>query len=211
MGSDIHGVFQRRNGNTWEDVHSKYNENRHYQLFAVPSGVRNGHGFAGCLTGQAVEPIASPRGFPTDFAVDGEDHPIASLAILPEWRQKYREEDDPLVMWMGDHSHSWLSGSEMLAWHEEGHTVTQTGIVSRDFYETWDRVSKPDAYSGGIWGHEVIQIEDSEGERSASPNWTHIRVYWQSDLKQELAYFFDEVARLQAEHGEVRFVFGFDN
>jgi hypothetical protein len=31
------------------------------------------------------------------------------------------------------------------------------------------------------------------------------------ELKAETSYFFDEIARLVAEHGDVRFVFGFDN
>lgn len=67
MGTDIHGVFQRHNGAAWEDIASKYQQNRHYQLFAALAGVRNGVGFAGVPTGEAIKPIAEPRGLPADF------------------------------------------------------------------------------------------------------------------------------------------------
>lgn len=64
MGTDIHGVFQRRNPETkqWEDIPHKYEMNRHYQLFAMLAGVRNGTGFAGVKTGEPVKPISEPRG-----------------------------------------------------------------------------------------------------------------------------------------------------
>ncbi len=40
---------------------------------------------------------------------------------------------------------------------------------------------------------------------------SHVRVEWFSDLNDEFKYFIDEVKRLVDEHGEVRFVFGFDS
>lgn len=53
-------------------------------------------------------------------------------------------------------------------------------------------------------------IEEAEVSRTSKP-WTHVRVSWETGLKDELRYFFDEVRRLQEEHGQVRFVFGFDS
>ena len=185
MGTDIHGVFQRRANGGWVEVPSQYKEDRHYQLFAVLAGVRNGYGFAGVETGEEVQPISEPRGLPADF-VEGEK-------------------------WLGDHSHSWLLGTEILKWAEKAPTVTQTGIVSRAVYDAWDGVSKPASYCGGISGFGVLVIRDNSFERQQSSTWTHIRIEWQSSLKDELAYFFEEVSRLVAEHGEVRFVFGFDS
>jgi hypothetical protein len=41
--------------------------------------------------------------------------------------------------------------------------------------------------------------------------WTHVRCRWGSALADELRYFFDEVKRLADEHGDIRFVFGFDS
>lgn len=223
MGTDIHGVFQKRDkeAGKWVDVEHNYTMDRHYQLFAVLAGVRNGAGFAGVRTGESVQPIAEPRGYPDDFAVeviadedeyDLEDmHMLASLAHMDKRRAEYRSEEDPCAVWMGDHSHSWLLGSEMLAWYERAPTIIQTGILDRADYEAWDKKSHLQSYSDGIWGANVVLVNDNDQERAAKPNWTHIRCEWEMPLQHELSYFFDEVKRLVAEHGEVRFVFGFDS
>src|SRR5438105_2721170 len=126
MGTDIHGVFQRHDATAgkWVDVPSTYKQDRHYQLFAVLAGVRNGRGFAGVPYGEAVRPIRQPRGLPADFEVDDESHPIATFDHMDPRRAGYRREspelyaDEPMAVWMGDHSHSWLTGDEMLAWAE---------------------------------------------------------------------------------------------
>lgn len=213
MGTDIHGVFQSHDDDgKWQDVVSKFEENRHYQLFAVLAGVRNGAGFAGVKTGEPVVPISEPRGFPEDFEiVDEENHPIASFAVLPEWRRKYRSEGDPLEVWMGDHSHTWLTAEEMLRWFSSAPVVVQIGVLERAEYEKWDRTSPPGIYYGEICGSSTKVINDNQPEREQNPNWTHIRCEWDAPLKKELSYFFDEVKRLQETHGEVRFVFGFDS
>lgn len=213
MGTDIHGVFQRHDKATgqWHDVPSNYEQGRHYQLFAVLAGVRNGRGFAGIPTGEAVTPIAEPRGLPADFATEDEAHPLATLEHMDPRRRKWHEADEKLEVWMGDHSHSWLTGNEILAWAEKAPEVVKTGVLDRAVYEAWDGASRPPSYCGGISGRDVVQINDNAVEKEQTPNWTHIRCNWQSDLRAELAYFFDEVARLVAEHGNVRFVFGFDS
>lgn len=193
MGTDIHGVFQRFNTaiHAWQDIPTFYEQDRHYQLFAVLADVRNGYGFAGVPTGDAVTPIARPRGLPTDFAVKNEEHN---------------------GIWMGDHSHSWLSGPEMLAWVENAPRVVKVGVLDRETYETWDGVSPPNSYSGGVFGKNITVINDNDAEKAAyGAGWTHIRCSWEVSLREELSYFFDEVARLTAEHGNIRFVFGFDS
>lgn len=213
MGTDIHSVFQRHDKATrqWHDVPSHYEQDRHYQLFAVLAGVRNGHGFAGIQTGEAVTQIAQPRGLPADFAMDDEAHPLATLEHMDPGRRKYYEADEKLEQWMGNHSHSWLTSDEMLAWAEKAPEVVKTGVLDRVVYEAWDGTSQPPSYCGHISGSDVVQINDNAVEKAQTPNWTHIRCNWQSDLRAELAYFFDEVARLTVEHGKIRFVFGFDS
>lgn len=213
MGTDIHGIFQRHDAATgkWLDVESKFDENRHYQLFAVLADVRNGYGFAGVSTGEAVKPIARPRGFPADFEVDGEDHPVADVSALTEWQRKYHKDGDPLVVWMGDHSHSWLTAEEMLAWYATAPTVLKTGVISREQYGKWDGKSSPDSWSGGISGPGVVVVNDNDIEKKERPAWTHVQIHWESGLKEELRYFFDEVTRLATEHRRVRYVFGFDS
>jgi len=112
MGTDIHGVFQRYDQDRaqWRDVSSNYDQDRHYQLFAVLADVRNGIGFAGTATGEAVQPIAERRGLPVDFEIrDGYMHPLTELAHIDPSRQIYREAGEALEVWMGDHSYSWLS------------------------------------------------------------------------------------------------------
>lgn len=210
MGTDIHGVMQKKVAGRWEDIPSKYDENRHYQLFAVLADVRNGYGFARCPTGEEVRPIAQPRGLPEDFAVENDYHPIATLEIMSEGRQKYHEEVEPLEVWMGDHSYSWLTGQEMLDAFEGLPTIAKTGVLSRAEYEQWDKKTPPPTYCGGVSGNGVVVI-GSIAEAPFSPEWTHIRCTWQRDLKDELAYFFDEVRRLVDLHGDIRYVFGFDS
>lgn len=112
---------------------------------------------------------------------------------------------------MGYHSHSWLTAEEMLAWADAAPNVVQTGVLDRAAYAAWDGKSRPTEYSGDVWGRSTLIINDNKLEREAHPHWTHIRVDWDSSMAEELAYFFNEVRRLKAEHGEVRFVFGFDS
>lgn len=145
MGADIHGIFQRHDGasKTWQDIESTYEQDRHYFLFGILADAR-GDG----------PPIAEPRGLPEGFElVDGEYHPISDLKFMDPRRRGWHEDGEPLVVWMGDHSRSWLTGEEMLKWYESAN----------------------------------------------------------EEEKESVAYFFDEVARLAAEHGQIRFVFGVDS
>lgn len=235
MGTDIHGVWQKLDGAwgaeipsayggvwqkkeaKWIDIPSNYEQDRHYQLFAVLAGVRNGVGFAGCKMGEPVKPIALPRGLPEDFEMDDElHHVVASPALIDprrrEWMVKYNDSaEDACKVWMGDHSQSWLFGEELLSWYANAPVVVKTGIMDRKDYETWDHNSPPENYCGGISGRDIIVVNDNAAERHLHPNWTHIQVEWDQALHEELAYFFDEVRRLVAEHGTIRFVFGFDS
>lgn len=205
MGTDIHGVFQKHNPNmnTWENVETEYGFDQHYQLFAVLADVRNGKGFAGLSTGEYVKPISLPRGVPIDFTINKHGYygePIFGV-----------EDGDSDRPWLGYHSYSWLLGNEILQWSKDAPKILKLGIIDREGYECWDKKSEPKSYCAGISGSNVVLINDSTIEMTEHPNWTHIRCSWYSDLKEELAYFIDEVKRLQDMHGEVRFVFGFDS
>lgn len=211
MCTDIHGVFQRHDGAQWVDIESKFEQNRHYQLFAVLADVRNGRGFAGITTGERVRPIAAPRGLPHDFLMVGDAHPIADLLHMDPHRRKWHQDGEPLDVWMGDHSHSWLTADEMLRWYANAPTVVQTGILDRETYSKWDQTTPPEAYCGAISGRDVVLVNDDDLSKLARPEWTHVRCHWDAPLFTELDYFFDEVARLREVHGRVRFVFGFDS
>ena len=209
MGTDIHSMWQKKTEKGWEDIENPYKERRHYQLFAVLAGVRNGYGCAGCPTGEAVEPISEPRGLPDDFDVYGGMHPINSIEFVPEEDREWYE--DRLEVWMGDHSYSWLTADEMLEWYENAPTVIQMGIIEREQYEIWDKKSSPESYCGGISGPNVLLINDDLGDMKEHINWTHIRIKWKQNLNEELQYFFDIVKSQKEKYGEVRFVFGFDS
>lgn len=110
---------------------------------------------------------------------------------------------------MGDHSHSWASGEELLGWAEKAPMVEQTGIIDIEAWKSWKEGSQPEVYCGGISGPGGRVISHTEAK--AGIKGTHVQVLWHSKLADELSYFFDEVARLQQEYGEIRFVFGFDS
>lgn len=199
MGTDIHGVFQKKTKSGWEDVASEHKYDRHYLLFAWLGNVRNGFGFAGVSTHTAIVPLSDRRGFPADFNVVDEEHPAPVEAISREWEKERGS------VWMGDHSHSWLNADEVLA--AELPTILRTGIVSAAFFKSWDGKSAPDSWSGGISGQGVVVSSPDE----VSNKTTHVRIEWFEDTNDSLDYFVAEVKRLKDLHGEVRFVFGFDS
>lgn len=213
MGTDIHTVWQAENADgTWTDIEHDYDEHRHYRLFAILAGVRNGRGFAGVVTGEAVKPIDRPRGYPEDFDVDDNLHYTNVFSSHEqEWRKTNPEcYTPPHFKDMGDHNHSWLLGDEILAWASRPKTAIAAGILDRDVYETWDG-KQPNSWCGGISGPNVVLINDTEKERTSAPHWTHIRVTWEEDLVGQVQYFLDEVRKQVEKHGNIRIVFGFDS
>jgi len=205
MGCDIHGMFQAKKDGKWRDIPSTWDQDRHYFLFSWLAGVRNGHGFAGVPTYTPITPISEPRGLPEDFELVDEDHPVVDPAVLG-LRAKWLEPGETPSLWMGDHSHSWLSADEILATPAPDR-VWRTGVVERAFFDAWDGHTPPEDWSGGISGR---QIKVAESPTDVMPDSTHVRIWW-IQPGDTLKYFTDEVARLKAEHGEVRLVFGFDS
>ena len=115
MGCDIHGVFQTKIGDVWVDIPHGLRLQRDYTLFGVLAGVRR--------PPENVAPVAEGRGLPKDFVVDDRnDHPTdpECLDVHDRWYwMKYKQrEGEPCIEWMGDHSHSWATGKEMIAWYK---------------------------------------------------------------------------------------------
>jgi hypothetical protein len=140
----------------------------------------------------------------TDDFEGGEEHPVENVAVMGR-RAGYLEEGEPPVMWMGDHSYSWLTADEILA-AERPHHIRKDGVLSLAEYQKWDKVSQPEAWCGGVAGGNLVTSLPSE----IGPETTHVQVSW---IRQDdgLDYFVDEVRRLKELHGEVRLVFGFDS
>ena len=205
MGTDIHGVFQAHKDGKWTDVPSEYEQDRHYLLFAWLGNVRNGFGFAGCKTHTPITPLTDCRGLPEDFHMEGDSHPVSSIEILDPRRRKWHEEDEPLEIWMGDHSHSYVLGEEVLG--AELPVITRNGIVDRALFEKWDGESAPEDWCGGISGPSIkIDTPDTVDEDTS-----HVQLTWLERTSESLSYFIDEVQRLMNEYGDIRFVFGFDS
>jgi len=123
MGCDIHTVFQAKIDDAWVDIHVPcWDEPRSYALFGWLAGVRGDE-----------TPIAEPRGLPADFICDGHGyHPDQGMVSLYSSHHRIyswgREEShgpkasmhphlEPLdrLKYMGDHSFSWLTLSEINA------------------------------------------------------------------------------------------------
>lgn len=218
MGTDIHGVWQIKTPEGWQDTAHPlgWDQERNYQLFAVLAGVRNGRGFAGVLLGEAVTPIAEPRGFPEGFEVNEDQrHPTFPDALHPQEKEWYltdpAKERKPCTMWMGCHDQSWLTVDEMLAWYASAPVVRRCGVISVEEYRAWDREGEPHSYCGDVSGRDVVTCEETH--LPTTPNATHVRVWWSVPLAKDLRFFFDVVKEMKEKHAgsEVRLVFGFDS
>lgn len=206
MGTDIHCLWQKRNNDgTYTDVPSTYEENRHYYLFAWLGNVRNGYGFAGIKTHEPLKPLSNCRGIPSDIVMTEDFHHPTTLECITGWRLKYRNPDEPVEIWLGYHSHSWLDWDEIINGEQPIDNI-KTGIISIDTFNSWDKKSPPKEYCGGISGPDVVVAENIN---SITPQTTDVRVQWVDN--SELQYFIDIVKEMKAKHGNGRLVFGFDS
>lgn len=157
MGTDIHMLVERKVDGNWEsaDKWSKCEytgkqvvaygdqifKDRNYALFSILAGVRNGYGFAGTDTGDEVTPISEPRGVPDDISPDGAE------------------------MWIGDHSHSWLTLAEIMA-YDWTQTATRRGVVTASQYYLWKRDleyhAAPRDYFGSRFGGSIKDLTNEE-------------------------------------------------
>ncbi len=154
MGTDIHMRVEVRVDGKWQEANANPYRNRNYDVFAVLAGVRNGSGFAGCDTGDPVTPISEPRGLPEDdSAKPYKDPPFG-------WSS---EADDPYYYsCLGDHSFSWLTLEEILAydWHQ---AKVKRGVISLAAFAKWDAAGcgMPEGgWSGGISGPNVFHVSN---------------------------------------------------
>lgn len=242
MGCDIHMMAQRREARRWvtaecpRDMADPYVteevggccdadgfwsallphawwEGRNYILFSVLAGVRNGYGFAGVKTTNPLTPIAEPRGLPADVTVDecGET---------------------PDKLWLGDHSHSWLTLREIVA-YDWDQTITRYGVVPLQKFKDrvvahgdavpFAAVGRPyEEWSGGISGPGIytLDAEDALGRMrnggivEAPASRPHVRDCWTQPLRECVGDFLTRtVPALQSvgDLDDVRIVFGFDS
>ena len=161
MGTDIHPIVQVRIEEKWVDHEwpsgaGDYDweatedsplatrafmglQARNYALFAILAGVRNGIGFAGCKTGEAVEPIAEQRGLPGDY-IDKDDTDLDS--------------------WLGDHSFTWMTLQEILDWLGWGKPLVKCGMVRMAAKR--DDKGRPLEWCGEVFGKDAEDYEHEE-------------------------------------------------
>ena len=152
MGCDIHSRAERKVGGKWEVIPGLAPFNwRSYGMYGFLANVRNY---------SAVPPLAEPRGIPDDAPKVGE----------------YDEYSD-----LGDHSYSWLSVDELLAFNYDAPVEDRRVTVQ----------VAPNCWNGGA------TAEPGGGEKTT----------YREFLGEA---FFKDLEKLKAEGAE-RIVFGFDS
>lgn len=161
MGTDIHAGIEYRDNQKW-NAYIKPNKyygswagekpttadlqlGRNYRLFAILGDVRNGTGFAGVVTGEAVEPMSSDRGVPDDCTDE-----ILNNVLSHE------------------HSATYVTLAEMLA-YDWTRTRKLRGVVNASELEEYDRmrawVKSPPSWCGDVSGSAVERVELEELRR----------------------------------------------
>lgn len=200
MGTDIHFVTQKKVDGQWVDFESDIQIDRDYFLFAWLGGVRNGYGFAGVKTFDPVTPLAPSRGLPDDFVVGVRTDEYGDCP------------NSHNGVWMGDHSYSWATSTEILSHYRPD--VLRTGVVPAATYVEYRDTGKlPESWSGGIFGPSIVTLSpeqfDSKYGRGVVPPNTYVQMTWTTPFP--LNSFIREVESTVAKHGEFRLVFGFDS
>lgn len=253
MGCDIHLYVEKWNPQTerWEsaDTWSKnkyydpteddgerplavayedsFYNNRNYRLFGMLADVRNGRrGFGGADMGNAVTPMAEPRGLPEDVCSEIEN------------------ESD---YWgLDGHSHSWLTLAELLNYDWTQVVQCRGYVTALEYFQNIlkrpGRKGVPESFSADVFGRGVKKIPPEEMERvingilelsrdqaphyreqieliKDNPQLAHLytRLEW-TETYYELAsdFFGTVIPRLLAlsdskDQDDVRIVFWFDN
>jgi hypothetical protein len=223
MGCDIHMYVEKKVKGKWVKVGDVFDNpyyepegpdyswntpktdqpysGRNYNLFAILADVRNGYGFAGCDTGDAVEPIDYPRGLPHDVSKEIQ-------VCSDEWG-------------VDGHSHSHFTIREILD-HNWTTKKTHRGWVGRSGYEEFLENGEPSGWSGGISGGGVKHVINKEMDRMIREGEDTKNVYtkieWTTEQWEDCRYFLNTVKKIRAmfEEGgtdldDVRLVFWFDN
>ena len=224
MGCDIHCFVEKRGPKTgkWKKISGfvsdyydpdneyfssdKYKKTsrilcrRNYDEFAILANVRNGYGFAGCDTGDAIRPISMPKGLPEDVS-----SPIK------------RESDK----WGGDgHSHSWLTAKEIKDYLAEDLKKIQRGWVTVPTYKQFIETGNPYPCCGMVDGSQIMRVPQKDCEKIQAENPDKIvytKIEWTEYAKDCAPWLFNEclnqlMAKSSDGTGEdIRLVFWFDN
>ena len=191
MGIDVSGVFQRREGGQWSYV-GDYHDGRRGELRSW-LGWGNGSWWQG-----TIEPIAPLRGLPLDFDLSELDPRRSEHGITVE-------------MHIGTRSRSWLHADEILN-ALPALAVRQLSVPHAIYLQTADMTSNLaqwQAATGLCREVDAWPLVQATYQHPDAGNSADVRVDCVCDFSGEVQYFVDELQQLRAQHGEVRFVYGF--
>lgn len=186
MGTDIHIAVEVREEDGWHLADIPVTQDRNYRAFAVLADVRNGYGFGGFSTGEALQPISEPRGLPEDMSKE--------LRLKLD-AQDDADGEDAEYFWLGDHSFSWVTLKELLEYDLDTPVVISGYVASeaaRRYRETGET-----PHSFAAW----------------TPQPGFERLEWQEPIRNMaplISVLIEEISPL-GEPQNVRLVFGFDN
>lgn len=191
-------IYKDQNGNPV--MYDTWYFGRNYALFSMLADVRNGYGFAGCDTGDPVEPISEPRGLPAD--------------VSPEIFKEHQE-------WGYDaHSATYFTLRELRYVDWEKNQITKRGVVDSAGFTQWLNDGQPEWWSGGITGPGIKMITNQEMNQLVKDNaatrshyttvqWT---TSWTDCVSGEWFDFLDAMGKLSMDDGsDIRMVAWFDN
>lgn len=195
---------------TWYDT-------RCYDAFAILANVRNGFGFAGIPTGEGFIPIAHPKGMPLDVSKE--------VYALYDQSGLY----DGYDIWLGDHSHSWLTLEELDS-YDWTQTTRKRGIVSLKEFAAMQAEgrARPTEYSGGVFGQKIVtvseetaraQLESLNGLVAPVDVTVYVDVSWSVTYAEAAGELYSKlIPNLRilrdtesVSSSDVRIVFGFDS
>lgn len=193
-------ILEKRREEYWDHP---FNLGRDYDLFAWLANVRNGFGFAGCDTGNPIDPLSAPRGIPDDAS--------------PEVKEASSR-------WSLDaHSHSWFTLKELQE-ADHGRKKINRGWI--DFYQyplfKEHGISALKSWSGGVSGKSIVHLTTAQADAmlqgSIKPKNDKryvVQVSWELPIKDHCRHFFEytipAMAKLHEDPSKVRMVFFFDN
>ena len=187
IGTDIHIAAEFYKDGSWHLANIVLTQDRNYRAFAVLANVRNGVGFAGFSTGEALIPISEPRGLPDDMSPE----------LRTKLEMKIKDDEDAEQFWLGNQSFSWVTLKELLEYDLDA-PVTVRGYVSREAAQRYRETGEiPGSFAASTWTHH-------EGFE---------QIEWQVPIRESawlIPRLIEEIRGL-GDPENVRLVFGFDN
>ena len=219
MGCDIHLHAESFDGERWHYLPGCPDPDRNYRLFSVLADVRNEYD---------LPVICPPKGIPEDISAElkGAEDFNSSIVTIDE-------DGDELSAWLGDHSYSWLTLEELMAfdWCQK---CTLHGLVGLREYYWWDECARKYEESPKEWcsGTNLPVVSENEAKEiigNLPGNFrdklkalekppldrTYCRTSWTLPIYKTCRSFWDTFIWLAfMSHGEpqnIRIVFGFDS